>query len=77
MEPNNLKESEAETEANLTPSFNLPNLPEPSPEEIEPKFVPSNHEFARCQSHKTAFFVANFGIKYSILGCFSLESFLG
>jgi len=27
--------------------FNLPPLPEPSPEDFEPKFVPSNHEFAR------------------------------
>ena len=46
-EPDDLDGSEAEPESNLTPSFNLPNLPEPSPEEVEPKFVPSNHEFAR------------------------------
>lgn len=46
-EPSDLDGREAEPESNLTPSFNLPNLPEPSPEEVEPKFVPSNHEFAR------------------------------
>lgn len=40
------KEKERE-DANLTPSFNLPHLPEPSQDEIEPKFVLSNHEFAR------------------------------
>ena len=33
------------TQRNIT--FSLPHLPEPSPEDFEPKFVPSNHEFAR------------------------------
>jgi hypothetical protein len=38
---------ETESHSNLSPSFNLPHLPEPSPEDFEPKFVPSNHDFAR------------------------------